>query len=127
MGVTTIPTPHAFKDKVLKGVAWFDEHAPADWKYNFFGSVNGRLIFKMSLLSATESPLPLAFKGKNITTHMSHVGICAHFKLSLSDLISHAFHAGSLQYVKSIEKAWEEILREKIEEDEFFTEDGSMR
>ncbi len=125
--IKIIPTSHAFRHRVLAGAEWLDKHAPDGWKYNLFGNVNGEHIFKMYLLSATESVLPLAFKGKRVTTHMTHCGIGAHFNLNLEELISLGFHAGHMQYVPLVEKAWEEVLREKIKEDEFFTEDGSLR
>lgn len=127
MSVQTIPTPHAFKNRVLNGIAWLNERAPDGWKYNLFGQVNGEYIFKMSLLSATESVLPLAFQGERLTTHMSHCGIASYFELTLDELTTYGFHAGHMQYVPVIEKAWEEVLREEIREDEFFTEDGSLR
>tara|TARA_B100000745_G_scaffold173343_1_gene113548 strand:- start:3197 stop:3580 length:384 start_codon:yes stop_codon:yes gene_type:complete len=127
MSVEIIPTPYAFRNRILAGIEWINERAPDGWKYNLFGNINGEHIFKMSLLSATESVLPLAFKGQRLTTHMSHCGIASYFELSLEELISFGFHAGHMQYVPLVERAWEEVLREKIEEDEFFTEDGSLR
>jgi hypothetical protein len=123
MSVHTIPTAHTFKERVRAGIIWLDENAPEDWRYRLFGTVNGELVFRMSILSATNSVLPLAFTGEHITTHMSHCGIAHHFKFTFQEIVSLGFHAGHMRYVNALESAWEEILREEIEEDG----NGSLR
>jgi len=127
MNVIQLNTPLSFKLKVLAGVKWLNENAPEGWKQHFFGYRNGGRIFKMQLLSATESVLPLAFTGKRIAPHMSHCGIGAHFDLSQDKLIEYGFHAGSMRYVPAIEHAWKEVLGELLDTEDEHTEDGSLR
>lgn len=125
--VIAFQTQKILRERVEKGMAWLDEHAPEGWEYNFFREENGERVFIMNLMLATTSILPLAFKEREGIPIMSHLGVAHYFNLPTKDLIKYSFHAESQRNVPLIEELWEKLLRERIREYENETEDGSLR
>ena len=129
MSITRLLTDETLRERVLRGVSWLEDNGPQDWKYRLFSNVNGNLHFIGEICMAETSILPLVFKGEVDIDHPSDVGICAYFDMTFEFRISHGFfiEVASDLLAERMNKIWEKVLREKIKEDEFFTEDESLR
>lgn len=119
MTVTNLITDKTLRERVLQGVSWLDDNGPEDWKYRLFSDVNGDLRFIGELCMADTSILPLVFKGEVDIDHPSDVGICVYFDMTFEFRISHGFfiEVASDVLATRLNKMWEEVLREKIEEE----------
>jgi len=124
MPKAVLESKKSLRKKVLRGVSWLDKHAPTGWKYRLFEGKNGEFIFLGQLCMAQTSILPLAFGNSLSIEHLSDVGICTHFNMTHEFRVNHGFFVNIAwdELIQRLNEAWEEVLREKIKEDESLLE-----
>jgi len=129
MPKAVLESKESLRKKVLQGVSWLNEQGLGDWKYRLFKEENGKRHFLGQLCMAKTSILPLAFGDSLNIKYSTDLGICAHFKMSHRFRVDHGFFVdiGWDLLIFRLTEVWEEVLREEIENDEFLTEDGSLR